>query len=349
MLNILATSSIGIDVTDEKLRLVSLSRKGKNIILEDFNEISLPEGIIADGEIKDKKRFSENLSGLISGSANGKKINFQIISSIPEKDTFTILIDGGREIRNEKKDNDGKNIPEIILSEIKDQVPVPIEEIYLDWQVTGKNKILISASPKNVVDNYTDSFKCCGHLLSAIDIKAAAIIRAVISAKNSENKLIVHIGESSSTIILGGNDSIEFTMNIPFGDKLANNLIEEKLKLSKAQVQKAKKTCGLSDKKCHGALKKVLEPHIKEVTDSIKNVILYHKENFAGDKPIDKIILCGEGANLKDMEKIVSQNLKVESVIANPLINIINNNNSFDSRKALKFTAAIGMALRGVL
>ncbi len=348
MLNIFSKSAIGIDVTGSNLRLIFLSKKGKKIILEGYNEIAIAPEIVSNGAINDSKKFSENLKKLIEGIHGNKKILGDFISALPEKDTFTVLLNSNDEIKNYDKSDKKKPLPETMVNEIKERIPLSLNDIYFDWQLTGNNKVLLSAAPKTMVDNYTSAFKCCETLLSKIDIKTASTIRSITSLKNTNNKVVVNIGDKNSTIILGNNDSIELTVSIPFNNSIIDEVLQDKLKLSKNQTKKARLVCGVNDKKCHGALKKVLAPYLDEISDKIDQVATYHQNNFPDEKPIDKIILCGEGSNLRDLDALLSKRIKIEAVIGNPLINITETNNLLDSKKALKFTGAIGMALGGL-
>jgi type IV pilus assembly protein PilM len=349
MLNIFLKSAIGIDVTDSELRLVFLSKKGKSVILEGYSEIGIASGIVEEGRIIDPNKFSENLKKLVEDIHGNNKLIGDIISALPEKDTFTILINGNDEIKNFDKNNKKQPLPEVIVNAIKERIPLSLNEIYFDWQITSKNKVLLSAAPQTMVDNYTSAFKCCASLLSKIDIKTAATIRAVTSFKNTNNKVVVNIGDKNSTIILGNNDSIELTISIPFNNSTIDEVLQDKLKLTKSQTKKAKIVCGVNDKKCHGALKEILDPYLDEISSSIERVIDYRKNNFPNEKPIDKIILCGEGASLRDLDVLLTKRMNIESVVGNPFINITKTNNLLDSKKALKFTQAIGMALGGLL
>lgn len=350
MFNIFSNSSVGIDIIDSSLKLVFLSKKAKAITLEHYNEIPLTPGIVVNGEIKDVKKFQEHLLKLTQKIKGNKKGIGEVVSSPLEKNTFTILIDKKEGTQNLKKNKKTKITPEPILEAIKEKIPMPVEEIYFDWQESCRNKILLSAANKSIIDNYMFSFKEAGLPLTIIDIKVAALIRAISDLweqECSETKIIIHIGELYSTIVLGNIDMVEFSMNIPFSEEIANKIIANKLKISKNEAQKKKKVCGLSDKECKGEIKKILQPHLEEVISNIRRAILFRQENIKDPVLISKVFLCGHGANLKGLDKILTKELKIDTVVADPLINI--NKNSIDHKKILRFTAAIGMALRGLI
>lgn len=354
MFNIFSNSSTGIEISDSFIKLISLKKKFKNIHLEGYNKISLPPNIVVEGEIKDIDNLTKYIIKSVKTIKGNKKINENIITSPSNRKTFTVLIDLKDKIKN-NKDEEEELMQKIISEEIKKCIPFSIEDIYFDWQYAGgknkneQNKILLSAIPKTIIDNYINSFKTSGLFLNSIDIKAAAIIRSLIPIKNKSAKIIIYIGEFHSTIISGNNDIIEFVANTPLTSDAINKTIADKLKLSKSQIEKAKRICGVNDKKCHGALKKALDPRINKLINDVKNILLARKENTENESDVEKIILCGKGANLKSLDKLIEKKLSIETIIGNSLINIKKTNNLLNQEKALEFTTAIGMALRGIL
>ncbi|MBT4277662.1 type IV pilus assembly protein PilM [Candidatus Falkowbacteria bacterium] len=339
MFCLFSSQSIGIDITDYSLRLVMLSKKGKSIILEGYSEVFLAPEIVVNGEIKDSQKFSEAISKLIKNIKGNKKIKGEIIASPPEKQTFTVLVDNNEKIQN--LDKKTEEIPEIILNNVKNYIPISIDNIYLDWQTVDKNKILITASPKTIIDNYTTAFGKSNLPLTVIDIKTAAILRSIVvnKPKNKNSKLVIHIGESYSSIILGNNDVIEFTMNISLTNQMINNITSKKSNLSLPRTKKIKNNK-------IDTTKQILNEYLNELVKNIKKVILFYAENNTNHGLIDNITICGAGAMLKDIDKLLKDRLKMEVKIGDPLINI--DKNLLKIKNSISFTTAIGMALRGL-
>ncbi|MEA2088899.1 MAG: type IV pilus assembly protein PilM [Patescibacteria group bacterium] len=354
MFNIFSNSSTGIEISDSFIKLISLKKKLKTIYLEGYNKIILPPNIVVDGEIKDVDSLIKYIIKSVKTIKGNKKIKGNIVTSSSNRKTFTVLIKMKQKI-SKNKDDDQKSTQEAILEEIKKEIPFLIEDIYFDWQYActknsnEQKKILLSAAPKTIIDDYINAFKTSELFLNAIDIKAAAIIRSLIPIKNKQIKIIIYIGEFHSTIILGNNNIIEFVVNTPLTSDAINKTIADKLNLSKSQTEKAKKICGVNDKKCHGALKKALDPLINKLTNDVKNILLSRKDDSENQFPIEKIILCGKGANLKNLDELVEKKLNIKTIVGNPLINIKKTNNLLNQEKALEFATTIGMALRGIL
>lgn len=69
-------------------------------------------------------------------------------------------------------------------------------------------------------------------------------------------------------------------------------------------------------------------------------------------KGVEKILLCGGGANLKGFTDFLSQELKIPVEIGSPWINILAKSQKkapqFSQEKSLSYTTALGLALRGI-
>ncbi len=350
MFNFFSTSSLGVEINDFYLRAVLLEKRSKVIKLKKYNEVVLPKGVIENGEIQDAKKASENLKKLINSIRKNGKINHQVIVTLPEEKTFTVLTDANKTVLDLKQNKKTDKIPQALCENVQEYIPFPLEDVYLDWKIVN-NKILLSAAPKLIINDYISLFKNNNIFLSHIDIKSAAILRSITSWSKDENKekIIIYLGEVNSIIILGNNNVIEFSLSLPFANKTITDIIMKKLKLTKEQAQKAKKVCGLSDKNCHGAVKKILIPHLEEVIFNIKKILLFHQENTKTSSSVNEIILCGPGADLAGLNEFLFKKFKISIKIGNPLVNIYSQGKKNDFKKTPKFTVAIGAALRGLI
>ncbi len=118
------------------------------------------------------------------------------------------------------------------------------------------------------------------------------------------------------------------------------------LKIDRKQAIKAKNMCGLDEKKAKGAVKKILEPFVLDIIRKIKNIENYYLAYY-GNKKINNLILCGEDANLKNLDKVITENTKIKTEIIMPTINLISdkNDNYFNNPDIASYTASIGLAL----
>lgn len=338
--------AFGLDISDKTLRLIQLAKNGKKIKIKHFNEIALPTDCIVNGEIKKIEPFVESLKKLIKTRIGHGTISNEVVAVLPEAETFlkTLYITAENEISLQDK----------IKEEIKLHLPLDIEEIYYDWQIVEKINgiytIILGASPKKIVDSYIEALEAANLIPVVIEIEAAAISHLLIDFnQDQQTQIIIDIGANRTGLFLYDRGMIKFTVSLPISGKELDNIIAESLDLEIDKAEEAKITFGLDVSKANGALFEVLTPTIEELVQQIKLAIEFYYENFNDTRLIEQIVLCGGGANFINIEKILSQKLKIKVFKSQPFKKLINPDPQFFTEsKSQSFITAIGLALRGL-
>ena len=134
---------IGLDISDLSLKLIQLSKAGNLIKIQALSKVDLEEGLIIDGEIKNKDRLVKKIKELISNPKYGKVSSNNVIACLPEAKTFIKLIE---------IENTPNKLSDIIETEIEKYIPLSTDEIYYDWQTiknsSDKELVLIGVVPK---------------------------------------------------------------------------------------------------------------------------------------------------------------------------------------------------------
>jgi type IV pilus assembly protein PilM len=366
---------IGLDISDGILRAVQLKKNGDKIKFQAVSKITLPKGIFKDGEIINMGEAAKKIKELIAKPFYGKFSSDDIIACLPEPKTFIKLI--------EIKKAEGE-LGKIIEEEMEKHIPVAVAETYYDWQAIGadkdKQKILIGAAPKNIVNQYTELLAEAKLSIVAMEIEPIAICRSLLKeeqpkfkAEDGGNYAIVDIGAKRSSITAYAKNTILFSFSLPISGNDITAKIAKTLKIENSQAEKAKIICGLDKIKAQGAVKEILYGMIKQLVGKIKKSLSYYDSNFKNTGAINKIILCGGGANIKDIDKTISEYTQIKVERGNALANLnedekkiaklflethnltIDFNKKEDGKKykAIQdaipsYATAIGLALRGV-
>jgi type IV pilus assembly protein PilM len=347
MISDLNQKVIGLDISDRALRLVQLKNVGKKIFLHAFNEVEIPAGIINNSEIQtEKKNKLTALLNQLLKSAYGRKIKTKnVIAVLPEQKTFikVISVDSINQIE----------LPNLVVEEIKNHIPLSIEEIYFDWQIieqkNNKSNIVIGAAPINTVNSYLDILESSNLTAYALEIEASAIIRSLLSQDDQKAKIIIDFGAVRTGLIVYDHKTVQFTVSLPISGNKITETIAQTLHLDANQAEKSKIVCGLDPEKCEGALLKILTKPIDNLTAQIKKAMAFYRSNFSESQKIEEIILCGGGANFSKIDQILSQNLKIPVKIGNPFINLSPAKINIPDKQKLSYTTAIGLALRPFL
>jgi type IV pilus assembly protein PilM len=244
---------------------------------------------------------------------------------------------------------------------------MPIDEVYLDSQIISSNKkkknldVLIAAFPKKIIDQYVSLLKKAGLSARVFEIESQSIARALLKNEISPDPLLlIDLGVTKTSLIIFDQNSIRFTSSIPISSQDFTKVISKNLGIGTKEAEKLKIEQGLKIPK--GKIFESLIPILTDLSEQIKKYIDYHqshnknKLSVPNSGKIKKILLCGGGANLQNIDKFLSSELKIPVELGNPWINIEKKQNkkipksSFEKRNkiSLKYTTVLGLALRAI-
>ncbi len=346
----LKPEAFGLDVSDLSLKIIKLKKKDGFLGLASFGEVFIKSGIIEQGIIKDEKALAENIKEALN-KVRGEKLNTKyVIASLPEEKSFLQVIQMPKMTEGE--------LQKAVQFEAENYVPLPIDKVYLDFQIVqpvvdhlDHLDVLIAAFPKKTVDSYFSVFRLAGLKPVAFEIESQAISRALIKGGLSpEPLLLIDLGACRTSVIIFSGYSLRFTTTLPISSGKVTELISRKLKndFKKAEEVKIKK----------GISAPGINPILNELVEQIEKYLEYHQTHSAHEhlprdgKKIEKIILCGGGANLKGLPDFLSQKLKIQVSLGNPWQNILpqplKEVPELPFSESLKYTTALGLALRGI-
>ncbi len=372
----LKPEAFGLDISDLSLKLVQLKRKGKFFSLVTFGEEPIPSGLIKRGEIKDEKALAEIIKKSL---AKAKKIKTKhVVTSLPEEKAFSQVI--------QMPMMPEEDLKSAVIYQAENYVPMPIQEVYLDLQILplisehegAKSKkipdhydVLIAALPEKVINAYLSSLKLAGLQPIAFEIESMAVSRALIKNETSPFPvLIIDLGATRTSFIIFAGQAIRFTTSLPISSQGFTEILSKTLKISLAKAEELKMRYGLEEKIKikmreekmekwieRGRVFEALVPALVDLVQQIKKCLDYYETHpFVPDLPpdrkkIQKILLCGGGANLKGLIELLTIELKLPVELGNPFINILKDPKKeipqFPLEQSLGYTTALGLALRG--
>ncbi len=168
---------VGIEITDEKLRMLYLEKDALGTIkTAGRSEEDLEEGAVEFGAVKDRVKFSKALAGLRKKFKPQRKLSNFAIITIPQNGVYSETFDFPKDIASDQ-------MMEAIGYSAAANLPLPLAECYLDWQVieinNAKKKVLISLIPKKTADAYIEIFKENNFNLIALEPYFLSIARSV--------------------------------------------------------------------------------------------------------------------------------------------------------------------------
>jgi len=359
----LKTEAFGLDISDLSLKIIklkkSIHRGTRAFNLASFGESEIKPGIIKKGEIKDEERLAETIKEAIK-KVKGEKLKTKyVVASLPEEKAFLQVIQMPKMTEDDLKS--------AVIYEAENYIPLPIEEVYLDFQIVpplhnhlDHYDVLINALPRKTIDYYLASFKKAGLKPVALEIESSAISRASIKNEvTSSPLLLIDLGATRTGLIVFSGYALRFTSSIPISSQQFTEIISKTLGKSLTEAERLKIQYGLEKKdKIGEKVFEALAPILSDLTEQIKKCLDYyqthagHEHLSANGKEVQKVLLCGGGANLKRLSDFLSSKLQIPVELANPWINILTEPKKevpeMPFEKSLSFTTALGLALRGI-
>lgn len=351
--NFIKKRAIGIDISDLSVKIVGLEKSSNEIKVLFFNKEKIPENAIERGEIKNEKLVTEAIQKLFSGIKE-KKFNFKNGAiSLPEEKSFVDIIK--LPVIKEQE-----RIAEMVSIEAENIIPLPIFDVYYDFEkveTTAKvlrcQEIILAACPQKIVDSYINVFQDAGFSPTVMEVESFSIARAITEKDFFYSPfLFIDFGETRTTLAIFAGKNLRFTSTIPISSGQLTKSIATFLGVSLENAEDLKQKEGLLGKK---EVFEAIMPFLTDIVEQIKHYIDYYHthsgkcQEFPGKKPFKKILLCGDGANLKGITEFLSKEFDLEVEKADPLVNLSNKNllSGFTKEKALGYTTAIGLALYG--
>lgn len=353
--------AFGLDISDRALKIIKLKKKRQDLVLENFGEISIKQGIIKNGEIKKQNDLIIALKKIVK-NAKLSKNNFYANVSLPEKKAFLKIIKMPKMGEQEMK--------EAIVFEAENYIPLSIENVYLDFQIInssysdGNNlEVLLVAIPKNIVDSYIYCLKQAEITPLSLEVESSAIVRALIKNNEREKSLfLIDLGLTRTSFIIFSKNSLKFTCSTSICSRMFDEKIAKFLNIDIKKAEKSKIKYGISgakkitlkaeskskifqkkiinDKKIYNALL----PVISDLTRQIQKYLNFYNSK-SNNKKIDKILINGGGAELKGLKEFFANELNMPVEKGDPWVNI-KDYSLMPSEKSLKYTTAIGLALK---
>ena len=348
--------TFGLDISDLSVKIIKLKKKRGGFKLSCFGETPIKPGLIKKGEIKNEKSLIEIIKKAITNVKGEKIASKNVVASLPEEKAFLQVIQTPK-MQEEKLKN-------AIYFEAENYIPMSMNDVYLDFQIVTRPtarlpyfEILIAAAPKKIVDPYVALLSKAGLIPQALEIASQAINRSLIKNEfSAAPALLIDFGLTGTRFIISRSNSLRFTSSISASINDITSAIAKSLSINfeKAEELKlkygipkniagAKKQKGAEEQKVFSAM----APILRDLTEQIKKHLVYCRSHLGG-KNIAKIIICGGGANLKGLADFCSAQLKLPVEIGNPWINIGKNPPELPLKQSLRYTTAIGLALRGV-
>ena len=311
----------GLDVGTSSIKVMQLEQiksNQKTRRVQGYGSIQYDKAAIADGKIKEPDLVAKAIKELFESSLIGDITTRRVAMSLPVARTYNRVLS----LPLLKT----KELDEAVRLEAEQYIPVPIEELYIDYDVISSNdkglEVLLSAAPKKIVDSYATLTELLGLEIVALETSISASGRLVGNAENNDvPTILVDCGSLSVDITIYDKQLI-VTGTIPGGGDTFTELIAKKLDVSNQIAHTIKTKYGIAFSKKQDEIIQAIEPILHSMIKEIKKMVRYYEERDGSKKKIGQVITLGGGANLPGLSEYLTDKLRLPARMCNPWTNL---------------------------
>lgn len=333
-------SYLGIDIGSSSIKIVELKNQGGKVKL-------LTYGFSENLDDLDQTDTGEIASIINKICREAGTTSRKAISALPTFSVFSSIIN----LSGVSK----KDLPSAINWEAKKVIPLPPEEMILDWKKIanmgeqdskGNTKILLTGAPRTLVKRYIEIFKNAQINLLSLETETFALIRSLIGNDKS-TIMIVEIGAKTSSFNIIDQNIPILNRSIDIGGWTITKAISNNLNIGLERAEQFKYDLGISSlDSADNAIPKTIAESISPIVNEIKYALnLFQNKS---NKKVDKIILSGGSALLINFTNYLSKILNINVLAGNPWSKIscpVDLQPLLDE-VAPRLAIAIGLALR---
>lgn len=332
-------SYLGVDIGNSALKVVEIENsKGRPKLLT-YGYLEQPNEILTSNT---KEARDAIVSALHQVQESARTSTQNAVAALPSYTVFTSII--------HLPEMPKKELFAAVQWEAKKFVPMPLEEMILDWKILSDQevstafaanqvgnaptgvphqnatiqsepkkflKILLTAAPKDLVSRYLEIFKEAKLNLISLETECFALERALIGRDKSAIMLI-DIGAVATTISVVVDAVPLINRSIDIGGHTITKAIANSLNIDADRAEQFKRDFGLSQSSgaSAGQIPKRIEFMVSSIINEVKYVLnLYQSQ---GHGMVEKVILAGGSAWLPGMTQYLSQVLGVNVFIGDP-------------------------------
>lgn len=328
-------SYLGVDVGGSSIKVVELKALNGRPTLTTYGFAEKRSDLLKGSVGEEMRAISEALKQVVKASRTTSKY---AVTALPSFTVFSSIISLPQMSR--------KELMSAVKWEAKKFVPMPVDEMILDWEVlkedslaakvTGANakngqdktadaskvpqkdmKVLLTAAPKNLVQRYMEIFKAADLQLVALETEAFALERSLIGHDKAPI-MIVDIGAVATDIVVFSEGIPMLTRSIDVGGDTITKTIASTLRVSSDRAEQFKRdffiaTQGASDSN----IPKAIEFVVNSITNEIRYVLNLYQNQGTG-RSIEKVILSGGSAYLTNLPEYFTKLLNIKTYIGDP-------------------------------
>ncbi|PTU66737.1 pilus assembly protein PilM [Chromobacterium sp. Beijing] len=315
---------LGLDISSTAVKLVELSRSGKNCQVERYVIEALPKDAISDGNLVDIEGIAETLRRAwkrLGSPTRHVAIAIPTAMAIYKKLLVPV--------------SQTDNLAELIESEANQSIPFPLEEVNLDHQVLGPApssiddlEVLLCAARKEKVEERVAVVEMAGLRAQVVDVESFAMMTAFEQVEQqlpeqgmNQTFALFDIGATRIHCnVIRNNQQVYYREQVFGGQQLTRD-IQRRYGISYEEAESGKRGMSLPD----GYESELMHPFVDSLAQEIQRALqfFYTTVSVSQYLRVDYILLAGGCSMLPGLDDAVAGRTQISTMIANPFSTMV--------------------------
>ena len=315
-------TTIGLDIGTSAVRAVQMSVGRSGAKLERLGQVRLLDSSVRDGEIADPDQVADALRTLWRDwKFKGKKVALGVANQQVVVRQVDLPWLPEAELR------------ESIQFQVQEYIPIPLDQATLDYQVLEEYenaegqrfvRVLVVAAQSLMVDAILQSIRKAKLEPTLLDLDAFALLRAlapgdVIAERTGE--MLVDIGSAVTNVVVHENGVPRFVRVLLMGGHAISDGLMSALGLTFEEAEQTKASLGLPPPGApapEGEAARIVAERADRFVDEVRGSLDYYTAQTDA-VPVERVLLTGGGALLRNLPDRLQQALRVPVEVAQPL------------------------------
>lgn len=304
----------GLDIGFSSLKVMQVGKSNHKHFVRGYGATNFDPSAIVDGVIVKPEVVAKVTHDLFSHNIVGEITSRRACIAVPASRTFNRAIT--------LPAMSGKDMADAVRLEAEQYIPMPIDELYLDYGIISRTpkqvELLAVAVPKKIVDSYLTLARLIDIEAVLIETSIGAASRLYVQAEPSDlPSVLIDLGSLASDITIY-DKTLVVTGTVHGGGDSFTNLISEKLKVSPQEAHVIKTKYGLGVSKKQKEIITALTPILDQLSKEIRRMIRYYEERSNTKSKIGQVVTMGGGASMPGLSEHLTNVMRLPVRMCDP-------------------------------
>jgi type IV pilus assembly protein PilM len=241
--------------------------------------------------------------------------------------------------------------------QVKDYLPVPINEVTLDWIKIGektypdgtkKQQVFLVSIPNEKIENYARIFGQAGFILDGFEVEHVSLARALTRGVAAPT-LIIDIGGRSTSFTVAKGGVALFAGQTDFSSNSLTQALATALNISPRRADVLKQQTVIVGGGGGHELSTILVPIIDVILSEANRALTGFQNTF--HEKITSVLVAGGGASMPGLDTYLAKQLALPVTVANALTKVgyPPEIGPFSKELGSSLSVAIGLALKKLI